>query len=92
MPRCFSSRNGEIDFLQQCDMDIISVEMKGSKNQSATFFKIFDPVNHLLYAVRFSKMGYRKDGNIMNIPLYLVGKTKGIFGDGVGFSITMEYV
>lgn len=22
------------------------------------------------------KMGYRKDGNITNIPLYLVGKTK----------------
>ncbi len=32
MPRCFSSKNGEIDFVQQCDMDIIFVEMKGSKN------------------------------------------------------------
>ena len=32
--------------------------------------------NHPQYAVKFSKMGYRKDGNITNIPLYLVGKTK----------------
>ena len=32
--------------------------------------------NHPQYAVKFSKMGYRKDSNITNIPLYLVGKTK----------------
>ena len=32
--------------------------------------------NHPQYAVKFSKMGYRRDGNITNIPLYLVGKTK----------------
>ena len=32
--------------------------------------------NHPQYAVKFFKMGYRKDSNITNIPLYLVGKTK----------------
>ena len=28
------------------------------------------------YAIRFSKRGYRKDGAITNLPLYLAGKMK----------------
>ena len=28
------------------------------------------------HAIRFSKRGYRKDGQITNIPLYLASKTK----------------
>ena len=84
MPRYFSSRNGEIDFVLQCGMDIIPVETKGGEDKSAPTFKKYVADNHPQYAVRFSKMGYRKDGNITNIPLYLVGKTKehlGIEGD-----------
>ena len=76
MPRYFSSRNGEIDFVLQCGMEIIPVETKGGEDKSAPTFKKYVADNHPLYAVRFSKMGYRKDGNITNIPLYLVGKTK----------------
>ena len=76
MPRYFSSRNGEIDFVLQCGMDIIPVETKGGEDKSAPTFKKYVADNHPQYAVRFSKMGYRKDGNITNIPLYLVGKTK----------------
>ena len=76
MPRYFSSRNGEIDFVLQCGMDIIPVETKGGEDKSALTFKKYVADNHPQYAVRFSKMGYRKDGNITNIPLYLVGKTK----------------
>ena len=34
------------------------------------------PLNHHpLYALRFSKRGYKKDGEITNLPLYLAGKT-----------------
>ena len=80
MPRYFSSRNGEIDFVLQCGMDIIPVETKGGEDKSAPTFKKYVADNHPLYAVRFSKMGYRKDGNITNIPLYLVGKTKELLG------------
>lgn len=76
MPRYFSSRNGEIDFVLQYGMDIIPVETKGGEDKSALTFKKYVADNHPQYAVRFSKMGYRKDGNITNIPLYLVGKTK----------------
>lgn len=80
MPRYFSSRNGEIDFVLQCGMDIIPVETKGGEDKSAPTFKKYVADNHTQYAVRFSKMGYRKDGNITNIPLYLVGKTKELLG------------
>lgn len=80
MPRYFSSRNGEIDFVLQCGMDIIPVETKGGEDKSAPTFKKYVAENHPLYAVRFSKMGYRRDGNITNIPLYLVGKTKELLG------------
>ena len=83
MPRYFSSRNGEIDFVLQCGMDIIPVETKGGEDKSAPTFKKYVADNHPQYAVRFSKMGYRKDGNITNIPLYLVGKTKELLeGEG----------
>ena len=80
MPRYFSSRNGEIDFVLQCGMDIIPVETKGGEDKSAPTFKKYVADNHPQYAVRFSKMGYRKDGNITNIPLYLVGKIKELLG------------
>ena len=80
MPRYFSSRNGEIDFVLQYGMDIIPVETKGGEDKSALTFKKYVADNHPQYAVRFSKMGYRKDGNITNIPLYLVGKTKELLG------------
>lgn len=80
MPRYFSSRNGEIDFVLQCGMETIPVETKGGEDKSAPTFKKYVADNHPQYAVRFSKMGYRKDGNITNIPLYLVGKTKELLG------------
>ena len=80
MPRYFSSRNGEIDFVLQYGMDIIPVETKGGEDKSAPTFKKYVADNYPQYAVRFSKMGYRKDGNITNIPLYLVGKTKDLLG------------
>ena len=56
MPRYFSSRNGEIDFVLQCGMDIIPVETKGGEDKSAPTFKKYVADNHPQYAVRFSKM------------------------------------
>lgn len=56
MPRYFSSRNGEIDFVLQYGMDIIPVETKGGEDKSAPTFKKYVADNHPQYAVRFSKM------------------------------------
>ena len=39
-------------------------------------FKRYIADCHPEHAIRFSKRGYRKDGKIINIPLYLIRKTR----------------
>ena len=75
-PRYFSAKNSEIDFVLQKGMEIIPVGVKGGEDKSAPSFKRYVSEHHPEYALRFSKRGYRKDGEITNIPLYLARKTK----------------
>ena len=75
-PRYFSEKACEIDFILQNGMEIIPVEVKGGENKSAPSFKRYIAEHHPGHAIRFSRSGYRKDGAITNIPLYLAGKTK----------------
>ena len=75
-PRYLSAKNSEIDFVLQKGMEIIPVEVKGGEDKSAPSFKRYVSEHHPEYALRFSKRGYRKDGEITNIPLYLARKTK----------------
>ena len=63
-------------FCDQKGMEIIPVEVKGGEDKSAPSFKRYVSEHHPEYALRFSKRGYRKDGEITNIPLYLARKTK----------------
>lgn len=75
-PHYFSTGSGEIDFVLQNGTEIIPVEVKGGEDKSAPAFKNY--VNRVRpeQALRFSKMGYLKNGAITNIPLYLARKTK----------------
>lgn len=75
-PRYYSYKTGEIDFIIQYHEDIIPVEAKAGIDKSAPAFKKYIAEHKPKYSIRYSKRGYRKDGNIINIPLYLVGKTK----------------
>lgn len=75
-PRYYSERSGEIDFVIQHKTDIIPIEAKGGEDKSAPTFKKYVSEHHPMYAVRFSKRGYRKDGYITNMPLYLARKMK----------------
>lgn len=74
-PRYYSDKNSEIDFVLQNGTEIIPVEAKGGEDRSAPSFKRYIAENAPEHALRFSKRGYRKDGAITNIPLYLAGKT-----------------
>ena len=76
MPRYYSNRNSEIDFVVQNGTEIIPIETKAGEDRSAPSFKRYIEVQKPEHAIRFSKRGYRKDGQITNIPLYLVSKTK----------------
>ena len=75
-PRYYSDKNSEIDFVIQSGMEIIPVEAKGGEDKSALSFKKYIAEHKPEHALRFSKRGYRKDGYITNIPLYLARKTK----------------
>ena len=75
-PRYYSDKNGEIDFVLQFGTGIIPVEVKGGADKSAPSFKRFVNDNHPEYALRYSTRGYRKDGCITNLPLYLAKRTR----------------
>jgi len=74
-PRYFTETNSEIDFLVQRGINIIPIEAKGGTTKTANSFKAYIRDQKPVVAVRFSKMGYVKDGEITNIPLYLACKT-----------------
>ena len=75
-PRYYSDKNSEIDFVLQYCTEIIPVEAKGGEDRSAPSFKRYISGYHPAHAIRYSKRGYRKDGEITNLPLYLARKTK----------------
>ncbi|MBQ8589691.1 MAG: ATP-binding protein [Firmicutes bacterium] len=75
-PRYYSDKNSEIDFVIQYGTEIIPVEAKGGEDKSAPSFKRYIAVHQPDHAIRYSKRGYRKDGEITNVPLYLVRKTR----------------
>ena len=75
-PRYYSTRYGEIDFLLQAGQQIIPVEVKGGEDKSAPTFKKYVAEKSPDTAVRFSEMGYMKNGAISNLPLYLASAAK----------------
>ena len=75
-PRYYADKDGEIDFIVQNKTQIIPIEVKGGEDKSAPSFKKYISVYNPKYAVRFSKRGYRTDGKITNVPLYLAEKMK----------------
>ena len=75
-PRYYSDKNSELDFVLQVGTEIVPVEVKAGEDKSAPSFKRFISDRLPDHAVRFSKRGYRKDGGITNIPLYLARRTK----------------
>lgn len=75
-PRYYSDKNSELDFVLQYGTEIIPIEAKGGEDKSAPSFKKYVSDHHPEHAIRFSKRGYRKDGYITNMPLYLARKTK----------------
>lgn len=75
-PRYYSDKGSEIDFVLQSGMEIIPIEAKGGEDRSAPSFKKYIADHKPEHAFRFSKRGYRKDGDFTNLPLYLARKTK----------------
>lgn len=66
--------NHEIDFIIQKESLIVPMEVKAGLNKRAISFKKYIEKYNPEIAIRFSSNGYRIDGKITNIPLYLVSK------------------
>ena len=74
-PRYYADKSGEIDFVIQSGTSIIPIEVKGGEDKACASFKRYIKENSPEVAIRYSKRGYRKDGEITNIPLYLAPRT-----------------
>ena len=61
----------EVDFLVQAGNSIVPVETKAKENLRAKSLKSYIGKYKPDAAIRISMAGCRKDGNILNVPLYL---------------------
>lgn len=77
-PRFFSDKAGEIDFVLQLGADILPLEILGEEDRYAPSFKRFIAEHRPSKAVGFSRRGYRTDGPIINVPLYLASKLRSL--------------
>lgn len=69
-------QNSEIDFILQNGMEIIPVEVKAGESTHANSFKRYIKERQPKQALRYSGLGYMEQECVINIPLYLIGKTK----------------
>lgn len=73
-PHYFANKQGEIDFVVQRGVDIVPIEVKAGEDKSAPSFKGYIQEREPKMAVRFSRRGYKKEENMVNVPLYLASK------------------
>ncbi len=69
-------QNNEIDFLLEDEIDIIPVEAKAGESLRSNSFKKYIANKNPKKAIRYSMLNYIEQDRIVNIPLFLIGKTK----------------
>ncbi len=72
--RYYATKSGELDFVLQSGQEIVPCEVKAGEDKSAPSFKRFILEHQPSRALRFSQRGYRTDGAITNLPLYLASR------------------
>lgn len=71
-----SSGTAEVDFLLQNDASIIPVEVKSGSNLGGRSLRVYIDKYKPEIALRYSMNNLKKDGGILNIPLFLADWTK----------------
>ena len=75
-PKYFTFDRYEIDFvIQDLHGDIIPIEVKSGESVSSTSLNAYNSKYSPKLRIRYSMLNLKRDGNLINIPLYLVGKT-----------------
>ena len=62
----------EIDFILQHKNEIIPIEVKSSENINNISLKVYNEKYNPRTRIRFSMRNLNKDGNLINIPLFMV--------------------
>lgn len=68
--------NAEVDFVLQCDSQVIPVEVKSGTNLKAKSLKTYMDKYEPKYAVRTSLADYKQTDNLYDIPLYMIENIK----------------
>ena len=66
----------EVDFLVQDGLNILPIEVKSEERISGKSFAEYDKKYRPELRIRYSMKNLKKDGNLLNIPLYLSDWTK----------------
>lgn len=66
----------EVDFLVQDGLKILPIEVKSEERISGKSFAEYDKKYNPELRVRYSMKNLKKDGNLLNIPLYLADWTR----------------
>ena len=66
----------EVDFLVQDGLNILPIEVKSEERISGKSFAEYDKKYSPELRIRYSMKNLKKDGNLLNIPLYLSDWTK----------------
>lgn len=72
----FAEKNRELDFILQYGDGVKAVEVKAGGDKSAASFKSYLKGDDVDFGIRFSRLGLMRNGKVLNLPLYLVGKVK----------------
>ena len=65
-----------MDFLVQDGLNILPIEVKSEERISGKSFAEYDKKYNPELRVRYSMKNLKKDGNLLNIPLYLADWTR----------------
>ena len=75
-----SGNKAEVDFLLQYANQIYPIEVKADQNIQGKsliqYEKLFQPTCR----IRYSMLNLKRDGNLLNIPLFLADRTKELLG------------
>ncbi len=83
-PRYWSQLNPtyEVDFLVQRENEIMPIEVKSGGNVQSTSLRKFCTLfpDEIKMRIRFSLENLKRDGNLLNIPLFLVDEVQRLLG------------
>ncbi len=73
-----SEGKAELDFIVEQDGFIYPLEVKSGNSSKKKSLRVYNDIYHPKMLIRSSPMNLRKDGNILNCPLYLIEKLQSI--------------